>query len=73
MIRLWEHADRIRNGDLTELATLLVLCENSPTEETLREERDIILKLDVGPSENVDLLALAMNVGMRDLAGREAV
>ena len=30
-IRLWEHADRIRSGELPELAPLLLLCEETPT------------------------------------------
>jgi hypothetical protein len=44
-VRLWEHAERIRGGDLQELAPLLVLCENEPTEATLREERELIRQL----------------------------
>lgn len=37
-LRLWEHADRIRTGELWELAPLLVLCENDPGEATLRRK-----------------------------------
>lgn len=36
-IRLWEHADRIRSGELIELAPLLLLGEESPTEQSVRE------------------------------------
>jgi hypothetical protein len=67
-IRLWEHADRIRGGELAELAPLLVLCEDSPTEETLREERRLILGLDVPSPVRADLLAVAVMVGYRYFA-----
>lgn len=64
-IRLWEHAARIRSGDLTELAPLLVLCEDKPTERTLREERRLILGLDVAADVRAELLAVALTVGLR--------
>lgn len=46
-LRLWEHAERIRSGELPELAPLLVLCEDNPDEDTLRTERKLILSSDV--------------------------
>ena len=64
-IRLWEHADRIRSGELGELAPLLVLCEDVPTERTLREERELILGLPVESAVRTELLALALTVGTR--------
>jgi predicted transposase YdaD len=64
-IRLWEHADRIRGGELPELAPLLVLCEDVPTEQTLQEERRLILGLPVDPSVRTELLAVALTVGTR--------
>jgi hypothetical protein len=64
-IRLWEHAERIRSGELQELAPLLVLCENNPTEATLREERELILRLPAAPQLRSDLLAVAVMVGTR--------
>jgi hypothetical protein len=42
-IRLWEHGERIRRGDLPELAPLLVLCEAEPDAAILEEERKLIL------------------------------
>jgi hypothetical protein len=36
-IRLWEHADRIRGGELAELAPLLILCDDIPSERSLWE------------------------------------
>jgi predicted transposase YdaD len=64
-IRLWEHAERIRSGELAELAPLLVLCEDQPTEETLRRERGLILELEVPEKVRNDLLVLAAMVGRR--------
>jgi hypothetical protein len=65
IIRLWEHANRHRSGDLQELAPLLALCEDRPTEQTLREEREIILGLDTTPEVRAELLAVALTVGLR--------
>lgn len=41
-VRLWEHADRIRSGQLAELAPLPGLCESSRTVNTVREEIDLL-------------------------------
>jgi hypothetical protein len=68
VIRLWEHAERIRGGELSELAPLLVLCEDIPTEATLRHERQLILSLDVARPIRADLLAVAVTVGTRFFA-----
>ena len=64
-IRLWEHADQIRGDALPELAPLLALCEDRPTEQTMREEREIILRLDTTPEVRAELLAVALTVGLR--------
>jgi predicted transposase YdaD len=72
VLLLWEHADRIRNGELPELAPLLVLCEDSPTEETLREERALILGLQAPRAVKAELLAVSVTVGARYFA-REVV
>ena len=65
-IRLWEHAERIRSGELKELAPLLVLCEDRPTQKTLQQERELILSTDQALQS--DLLALAFTVGTRYFA-----
>jgi predicted transposase YdaD len=67
-IHLWEHADRIRSGELQELAPLLVLCEDKPTERTLREERKLILDLEAPQPVRAELLAVAAMVGTRYFA-----
>lgn len=67
-IHLWEHADRIRRGELPELAPLLVLCEDKPSEQTLRREREIIIGASVPDRLRSDLLAVAFTVGTRYFA-----
>ena len=62
-VRLWEHRERIRTGDLRELAPLLVLCEDNPTESTLREERQIIQELPVTREAKEELHGLALMLG----------
>jgi hypothetical protein len=68
IICLWEHADEIRSGALAELAPLLVLCENNPTEATLRRARELILGLGAPPAVQSEMLAVAMTVGLRYFA-----
>lgn len=64
-IRLWEHAERIRSGDLRELAPLLLLCVEERSEEVLHQERRLILDLPVSRELRRDLLAVATMVGRR--------
>jgi hypothetical protein len=64
-VRLWEHEERIRGGELAALAPLLPLCENVATERTLREGRELILGLHVEAKTRAELLAVAATVGMR--------
>jgi hypothetical protein len=67
-LRLWEYADAIRSGEYPELAPLLVLCEDKPTEATLQRERELILGLTVSRAVQVDMLAVAVTVGVRYFA-----
>jgi hypothetical protein len=67
-IHLWEHADRIRSGELRELAPLLVLCEHEPTAATLHTERELIMGLEAPPAVQAELLAVAVMVGTRYFA-----
>jgi predicted transposase YdaD len=64
-IRLWEHADRIRSGELPELAPLLILCEDAPVEEVLTEERELIRSAHLAPRVERELLAVAYLLGIR--------
>ncbi|MGV3722521.1 MAG: hypothetical protein ACO1SX_16565 [Actinomycetota bacterium] len=65
VLRLWEHAHRIRGGELPELAPLLVLCEDGPAEQILVEERALIRSANVPPPVRHELLAVAYLLGMR--------
>src|SRR5262249_41279822 len=59
VIRLWEHAHRIRSGELPELAPLLLLCEETPTEETVQEEVALIHASRLPRETQAELLGLA--------------
>ncbi|MCC2667644.1 MAG: hypothetical protein K0Q72_115 [Armatimonadetes bacterium] len=71
-VRLWEHAERIRSGELWPLAPLLVLCEDNPGAHTLREELALIDQSGASPEEQAELLAVALRVAGRMLS-RELV
>lgn len=64
-VRLWEHGERIANGELPELAPLLLLASAVKTEAVLQQERELILNLPVSLELQRDLLAVAMMVGQR--------
>jgi hypothetical protein len=66
-IRLWEHADRTRSGELVELAPLLVLCEDKPAEEAVREEVELIRASEMPEEARLELLAVAYMLGTRYL------
>ncbi|HLJ55380.1 MAG TPA: hypothetical protein VKT77_10100 [Chthonomonadaceae bacterium] len=66
-IRLWEYADRIRSGELAELAPLLVLCEDKPTPATIREEVDVLHRAGLPVGIETDLLGLALRIASRRL------
>ena len=68
VVRLWEHADRIRSGELWALAPLLVLCEDDPGERTLRQEVALINKFGSSAEEQAELLAVALRVAGRKLS-----
>jgi hypothetical protein len=65
VIRLWEHADRIRSGELPELAPLLVLCDEMPTIATVREEVALIHSSQLSAGTQAELLGLALLVATR--------
>jgi hypothetical protein len=64
-VRLWEHRERIANGELPELAPLLLLASEEKTEAVLQHERKLILDLPVSSEQRSDLLAVATMVGTR--------
>jgi hypothetical protein len=62
---LWEHAHRIRSGELPELAPLLVLCDETPTVATIREEVALIHASQLPSGTQAELLGLALLVATR--------
>jgi|SRR5579871_558242 len=68
VIRLWEHASCIRSGELPELAPLLLLCEETPTVETVQEEVALIHASRLPRETQAELLGLALLVATRRFA-----
>jgi hypothetical protein len=66
-ILLWEHADRIRSGELIEFAPLLVLWDDHSAEQVIQEERALLHAAPLSPEERTDLLGLAYVVGTKYL------
>lgn len=64
-VRLWEYRDRIISGEFLELAPLLVLCEEEPTEETLQKEVELIHASGLPVDVQTDLMAVALLVASR--------
>jgi hypothetical protein len=69
-VRLWEHRDRIVSGEWPELAPLLVLCEAQPTEETLRQEVELIHNSGLPRAMQTDLLGVAALLAARTFGRR---
>lgn len=67
-ILLWEIGDRIRSGELVELAPLLYLTQDNPQPAVLEEEVNLIQTAEIPESLKEDLLALAMRVAARRFA-----
>jgi hypothetical protein len=67
-IRLWEHRERIINGELVELAPLLVLCEEVPTAATVQREVDLIHGSGLSLGVQAELLSVAFLVALRAFA-----
>lgn len=63
-ILLWQHLDEIRSGKLYTLAPLLVLLNKNPTEETLIEERELILAHEPDPNRRRTLLRTAILIAL---------
>ena len=64
-IRLWEYSERIRSGDLPELAPLLLLSESNPTEATLREEADLVRGAHLPEETEATLLGVILMVASK--------
>jgi hypothetical protein len=65
-VRLWEHTVRIENGEFPELAPLLVLCQERPTEQTIQREIELIRGANFPANVQGDLFALAIRIAERN-------
>ncbi len=63
-ILLWEHADRIRSGELKELAPFLALFEDEPDFSVLQTENQLIDSI-ADPEQRMELKAVAAIVAAR--------
>ena len=66
-VRLWEYADRIRSGELAELAPLLILCDETPSQQTVALEVELIRNAGLPRDVQTDLLGLALRIASRRL------
>ncbi|RLC74005.1 MAG: hypothetical protein DRI61_17390 [Chloroflexi bacterium] len=64
VVKLWEYEAEIKEGRWPELAPLLLVLAEEPTEELLRRERDLILR-ERDAKRRADLLACAIIIGSR--------
>ncbi len=66
-VLLWEHADRIRNGKLKELAPFLPLFDAEPNPEVLQEVNEIVETV-ADPKERMELKSLSAIIAARMFA-----
>ena len=64
VVKLWEYEAEIREGRWPELAPLLLVLAEEPTEEILRREKELILR-ERDAKRRADLLACAVIIGSR--------
>ncbi len=69
-IHLWMHLERIRSGELAELAPLLPLCVERPTRRILEEGRHLIRSAGFPLRKEIDLMALSAAIGTRYLTAQ---
>ncbi len=66
-VLLWEHADRIRSGELKELAPFLTLLEKDPGPEVLQQMNSIIETV-ADPEQRLELKSLGAIIAARIFA-----
>ena len=64
VLKLWDYMTSIRQGELRELAPMLLMLVNDPDVELLAEERALILQ-EPNTQKRADLLAAAVAIGSR--------
>ena len=71
-VKLWEHESRIRSGELVELAPLLILFEETPTQQTVKEEIALIKNSALSDKVQSELLSVALILASRQFT-RETI
>ncbi len=66
-VLLWEHAERIRSGELKELAPFLPLFEDEPAVEVLEKVNELIETV-TDPAERLELKSLGAIIASRSFA-----
>jgi predicted transposase YdaD len=66
-VRLWEQADRIRGGELVELAPLLPLAEDTPPKVAVLESKTLILSSELPLDAKEELLSVSYLIGLKYL------
>ena len=68
IVKLWEYESRIRSGEFIELVPLLVLFEENPSQETVREEIALIKNSELSDVARTELLSVALIVASRQFS-----
>src|SRR5579871_2729616 len=66
--RFWECAPQIRSGKYPDFIPLLPLCEEHPTEATVREQVALIQSSALAEDRKQELISLSLLVASRDIA-----
>lgn len=64
-VHLWEHREQIESGELIELAPLLLLCDDAPILETVRQEWRLIDRSSEPRAARRELFGLATRIAER--------
>ncbi len=67
-VHFWECAPQIRSGKYPDFIPLLPLCEEHPTEATVREQVALIQGLQIDEERKQELLSLSFLIASRDIA-----
>lgn len=62
VVLLWEHRERIANGEFPELAPIMIVFDPEPNETTLKREIEIIHQAGFTKEVKADLLGMALRL-----------
>ena len=71
-VKLWEHKSRVRSVELIELAPLMILFEETPTQQIVKEEIALIKNSALSDKVQSELLSVALILASR-LFTRDAI